>query len=82
MGPGVVTDDQWDKLPRIEFCPEASTGATEAAEGLEWQAFTQLNLDTGQPRRHLVFVQEFLLRTRLHAWRRPTTTSRAASRHA
>lgn len=61
VGPGVVTDDQRDKLPRIEFCPEASTGATEAAEGLEWQAFTQLNLDTGQPRRHLVFVQEFLL---------------------
>jgi hypothetical protein len=80
MGPdvsfedGVVTDENRDYLPRMEFCPEASDDSQEAARRLEWQAFQQFDYDTGMveptaeptpgsppPKHHLVFLQEFLL---------------------
>ena len=72
---GVVTDENREWLPRLEFCPAASAESQEAARNLPWQAFRQLNYDTGmaQPtaeptpgsppmQHHLVFLQEFLLR--------------------
>lgn len=67
---GVVTDENRDTLPRMELCEKADAASTSAANTLAWQAFRQLNLDTGmqptkpspgkRPQHHLVFVQEFL----------------------
>lgn len=59
--PGVVSEEERANLPRIELCDEASDAADAAAEDLRWSAFRQVSFDTGAPREHLVFVQEFLL---------------------
>lgn len=72
---GVVKDENRDYLPRMEFCPDASAESKEVAGDLQWQAFRQLDYDTGMvrptaeptpgsppPQHHLVFLQEFLLR--------------------
>ncbi|HEY5663285.1 MAG TPA: hypothetical protein VIS05_04535 [Ilumatobacter sp.] len=67
---GVVTDDQQQLLPRIEFCDAAGAASRAAAATVRWDAFAQLDLDVDDPieapdrRGHLVFVQEFLLADR------------------
>lgn len=56
---GEVTDENRGLVPRMQFCDEASADSKAAASKLDWEAFTQLNYETGDDR-HLVFVQEFL----------------------
>lgn len=56
---GVVTDENRQMVPRLQFCDKASADSRAAASGLDWEAFTQFNYETGDDR-HLVFVQEFL----------------------
>jgi hypothetical protein len=65
---GVVTDEMRDLLPRFELCPDASDEAQAAATGLDWDAFMQLELETGDPIQppddrtgHMIFLQEYLL---------------------
>jgi hypothetical protein len=68
---GVVTDSMRDMLPRMEFCDKASADSVAAVADLEWEAFRQLNYETGaedvtpapgeRPKHHLVFAQEFLM---------------------
>ena len=64
---GVVTDEQQDLLPGLELCDRATDAAREAASGLRWKAFRQLDLTVDDPidtpsdrSGHIVFVQEFL----------------------
>jgi hypothetical protein len=75
--PGVITDANRDKLPRLEFCAKASEQvpkAADAAVALHWDAFRQLDYATETrsmtpsptpgdrpPQHDIVFVQEFLL---------------------
>ena len=65
---GVVTDEERELLPRPDLCPDASTEARGVVDGLEWQAFRQLNETVDDPidppldrEGRIVFVQEFLL---------------------
>lgn len=58
-GYGVVTDENRGMVPKLQFCDRASADAVAAASELDWEAFTQVNYETGNDR-HLVFVQEFL----------------------
>ena len=68
-GSGVVTEDMVENLPTIELCESASAEAQAAAEGLQWQAFRQLDLTVDDPLEgtdedvsgRMIFVQEFLL---------------------
>lgn len=68
---GEVTDENRERLPGFEFCPDAPAPAQQAVAELHWDAFRQLDYDTGlpapspspdmRPAHHLVFVQEFLM---------------------
>lgn len=58
-GVGVVTDKNRELVPRLDLCDDAPAGSRSAASDLAWEAFTQVNFETGDER-HLIFVQEFL----------------------
>ena len=67
---GVVTDEMRDLLPGFELCPNASDQARAAASGLAWDAFMQLELETGDSitppadrTGHMIFLQQFLAAT-------------------
>jgi hypothetical protein len=67
---GVVSDEARAMLPQVSMCEAADAEAQAAADDLEWVAFRQLDLATGEPTEapspgerpthHLVFAQEFL----------------------
>jgi hypothetical protein len=67
---GVVSDEVRPMLPQMGFCDRAGAEAQAAADDLEWVAFRQLDLATGEPTEppspgrppvhHIVFAQEFL----------------------
>lgn len=66
--PGVIPDDQQGMMPTIDLCDAASEESRSAAEGLDWQVFTQLNLALPEIARtaegqagNMVAVQEYLL---------------------
>ncbi len=59
--PGVVPDDQRDLLPTLQLCPSAGEEAVALAEGLPWQAFTQLHQETEDPFATMVVAQQLLL---------------------
>ena len=55
-------------LPTIDLCDEATDASHAAAEGVEWMAFRQIDLEVDDPIEppddrvgNLVMVQEFLL---------------------
>lgn len=43
--PGVVPEDQRGRMPTIDLCDAASEESRAVAEDLEWQVFTQVNMD-------------------------------------
>lgn len=59
--PGVIPDDQRDLLPTPALCPSAGEEAIALAEGLPWQAFTQLHQETDTPFDTMVVAQQLLL---------------------
>lgn len=59
--PGVIPDDQRDLLPALALCPSAGEEAVALAEGLQWQAFTQLHQETSTPFDTMVVAQQLLL---------------------
>lgn len=66
--PGVIPQDQQGMMPTIDLCDAASEESRAAAEGLEWQVFTQLNMDIPEITRtaegqvgNMVAVQEYML---------------------
>lgn len=67
---GVVTDEMQDMLPGFALCPDATEEARATTDALEWDAFMQLELDTGdsiQPpddrSGHMIFLQQYLAAT-------------------
>lgn len=67
-GWGVVTAEMQEMLPRFDLREAASAEARAAVTDIEWDAFMQLELDTGDPieppgdqRGHLVMLQEYLM---------------------
>jgi len=67
---GVVTDEMREMLPKMELCAGASDEARAAVDGLSWDAFMQLELETDDPIQppddrtgHMIFLQEFLTAT-------------------
>lgn len=59
--PGVIPDDQRDQLPKLQLCPNAGQEAVALAEGLPWQAFTQVHQETRDPFATMVVAQQQLL---------------------
>lgn len=66
-GWGVVTAEMQGMLPRFELCDAASAEAQAATDDVQWDAFMQLELDTGDPIEppddrsgHLVMLQQYL----------------------
>lgn len=59
--PGVIPEDQRSVIPALPMCANASEAAVALAEGLRWQAFTQLQKATPDPFANMVVVQQFLL---------------------
>lgn len=59
--PGVIPADQRALVPDLPMCPSAGEAAVALAEGVQWQAFTQLHRVTQDPFANMVVVQEFLL---------------------
>ena len=59
--PGVIPDDQRALLPKLDMCPSAGEKAVALAEGLPWQAFTQLHQETSNPFATMVVAQQLLL---------------------
>ena len=59
--PGVIPDDQRDQLPKLRLCPNAGQEAVALAEGLPWQAFTQVHQETSDPFATMVVAQQQLL---------------------
>lgn len=59
--PGTIPEDQREMLPPIPMCPWASEAAVALAEGLRWQAFTQLHWATPDPFANMVVLQQFLV---------------------
>jgi len=59
--PGVIPDDQRALLPTLPLCPGAGEEAVALAEGLRWQAFTQLHQDTRDQFATMVVAQQLLL---------------------
>ncbi len=59
--PGVIPTDQRDLIPTIAMCPSAGETAVAAAEGLQWQAFSQLHRATPDEFANMVVVQQFLV---------------------
>lgn len=59
--PGVIPDDQRALLPKLPLCPNAGEEAVALAEGLQWQAFTQLHQETSNPFATMVVAQQLLL---------------------
>ncbi len=67
---GVVTDEMQDVLPGFGLCPDASEEAQTTTSELHWDAFMQLELDTGDPIEppndrtgHMIFLQQYLAAT-------------------
>lgn len=67
-GWGVVTAEMQEMLPRLELCEAAGVEARAATDAVEWAAFMQLELDTGDPIEppddrsgHLVMLQQYLV---------------------
>ncbi|TEX47948.1 MAG: hypothetical protein B7C54_02505 [Acidimicrobiales bacterium mtb01] len=65
---GVVSDEQRELLPSVDFCEQASREAKSATDDLRWEAFRQFNQDVDDPidppfdrEGRIVFVQEFLM---------------------
>ena len=65
---GIVTSEMQQMLPTIDLCDEATDAAQAAAEGVEWMAFRQIDLEVDDPIEppddrvgNLVMVQEFLM---------------------
>lgn len=59
--PGVIPDDQRELVPTITLCPSAGEEAVALAEGLQWEAFTQLHQETSTPFDTMVVAQQLLL---------------------
>lgn len=59
--PGVIPDGARADLPVFRLCPNAGEAAVALAEGLQWEAFTQLHLTTPDPFATMVVAQQFLL---------------------
>ncbi|MDI9628416.1 MAG: hypothetical protein QM286_07715 [Acidobacteriota bacterium] len=59
--PGTVSDEQRELLPQLPMCPNATAEARALAEGLQWQGFTQLHLQTPDPFATMVVAQQVLL---------------------
>ena len=64
---GIVSEGQRDLLPSLDLCPEAPAASQEAAEGLEWEDFRQLEMTVDDPvdppsdmEGHSVIAQQFL----------------------
>lgn len=67
---GVVTEEMQDMLPGFALCPDASEEEQATASELAWDAFMQLELDTGdsiQPpgdrTGHMIFLQQYVAAT-------------------
>ena len=65
---GIVTAEMQEMLPSVDLCDEASDASHAAAEGVEWMAFRQIDLEVDDPIEppddlvgHMVMVQEFLM---------------------
>lgn len=59
--PGVIPEEQRTMLPTLPMCPTAGDDAVALAEGLRWQAFTQLRRATPDPFGTMVVVQQMML---------------------
>ena len=59
--PGAIPDDQRELLPKLPLCPNAGEDALALAEGLQWQAYTQLQQATPDPFATMVVAQQLLL---------------------
>lgn len=59
--PGEIPENQRDLVPTLPMCPNAGEEAVALAEGLQWQAFTQLHRETPDPFATMVVAQQFLL---------------------
>ena len=59
--PGAIPDDHRELVPKLALCPNAGEEAVALAEGLKWQAFTQLQQATSDPFATMVVGQELLL---------------------
>lgn len=59
--PGEIPEDQRGILPALPMCPNAGAEAIALAEGLRWQAFTQLHRETPDPFARMVVAQQLLL---------------------
>lgn len=59
--PGAIPEDQRSVLPTLTMCPSAGQEAVVLAEGVVWQAFTQLHRETPDPFATMVVAQELLL---------------------
>ena len=65
---GVIPEEFRELLPSIELCDLATDASRDAADGLRWQAYRQLDFAVDDPIEppgdrsgHMIFVQEFLL---------------------
>jgi hypothetical protein len=59
--PGEIPEDQRGVLPTLPMCPNAGEEAVALAEGVGWQAFTQLHRETPDPFATMVVAQQLLL---------------------